>query len=213
MYLRYIVILLLCTNLGLWIWQRELPSLPSISELTEAVDSDELDPSVPTIDVIMHANDESTQCSSFGPLRTPLEQQRAVDRIRAFAQTVWIRDSRSVVERGWWVHMPPMPSRAQALKLVDSIAEAGIDDYFVVTAGEMENTVSLGLYADEVVARERLEHIQNQGFEEAELGLRREPEPRYWVDYRLNPERRDLGRILLRAFPEAVRVNIPCPGT
>ena len=131
MYLRYAVILLLCLNMGLWIWQKQLPSLPSISELTEAQENDVLDPAVPTIDVIMHANDESTQCSSFGPLRTQLEQQRAVGRIRTFAQTVWIRDSHSVVERGWWVHLPQKPNRAQALKLAEEIATAGIDDYFV----------------------------------------------------------------------------------
>jgi len=212
MLLRFAVIVLLTANIGLWIWHKQLNELPELSSLGQQPETPSVPANVPSIDVVLHASDESTQCSSFGPLRTQLEQQRAVDRIRTFAQTVWIRDSRSVVERGWWVFMPAEDNRNLALKQAEAIAEAGIDDYFIVTAGDMENTISLGLYADEKHARERQAIIQGRGFD-AEIGLRREPEPRYWVDYRLDPNRRDLGRILLRAFPEAVRVNIPCPGS
>lgn len=212
MFLRFLVMLMLTGNLGLWIWQQQLPLLPLPPDPQLDQPQSDTDPGVPSIEMVMHAGDEASQCSSFGPLRTPLEQQRAVERIRTFAQTVWIRESRSVVERGWWVYLPPVTTRAEALKQAEQIAEAGIDDYFVVTAGDMENTVSLGLYSEEAKARERQARIQAQGFD-AGIGLRREPEPRYWVDYRLDPQRRDLGRILLRAFPEAVRVSIPCPGS
>jgi len=211
MLLRFFVILLLTANLGLWIWQRQLPAIPTPPNAVPASELSDTEPGTPSIELVMNSGDDSSQCSSFGPLRTPVEQQRAVERIRAFATTVWMRESNAVIERGWWVYLPPGASRTEALKQVEQVAAAGIDDYFVVTSGDMENTVSLGLFSHEANARERLARIQSKGFD-AGIGLRRVPEPRYWVEYRLDPQRRDLGRILLRAFPEAVRASIPCPG-
>lgn len=211
MILRLTAVLLLVANMGIWAWLAQAkppPPLPVVKPVTEQPATD---PGVPGIEMIGVDSGDIRQCFTFGPLRTSLEQQRAIERIRSFAATVWMRQTRATVERGWWVFLPPVASRVEALDQAESIASAGIDDYFVVTSGDMENTVSLGLYSDEDNARRRQAEIQAQGFN-AEIGLRREPEPRYWVDYRLNLQRRDLGRILLRAFPEAMRIRTPCPG-
>ncbi|GAB4184371.1 MAG: hypothetical protein Tsb002_07320 [Wenzhouxiangellaceae bacterium] len=212
MLLRISVILLLTANLGLWAWLEQLPPVPPPPASAQETRLQATVDGIPGIDPVIPQPAENSQCYSFGPLRTPLEQKRAIERIRTFAATVWLRQSEAVVERGWWVYLPSVGDREAALEQAEQIAAAGIDDYFIVTAGDMENTVSLGLYADEDNARQRQQRIKNQGFD-AGIGLRREPEPRYWVDYRLDPRRRDLGRILLRAFPIAVRVPIPCPGS
>ena len=82
MFLRAIAILLITANLGLWMWQRQLPPPPKAPQPKAEQTISDVDPGVPSIEMVMHVGDESSQCSSFGPLRTPLEQRRAVERTR-----------------------------------------------------------------------------------------------------------------------------------
>lgn len=148
------------------------------------------------------------QCFSIGPLPSLLAQQRAEDRLRPVASQVRSRQTVSERDRGWWVYLPAA-SRSQALDLTRQLAERGMEDFFVVTRGDMENVVSVGLYENVANARARQRQVREAGFD-AQMEIRRESTPQFWVDYRADPGLEAPWRFIIEASPGAQHRPIPC---
>ncbi|MFP4209147.1 MAG: SPOR domain-containing protein [Wenzhouxiangella sp.] len=148
------------------------------------------------------------QCFSIGPLPSLLAQQRAEDRLRPVARQVRARQTVSERDRGWWVYLPA-GSRGQALDLTRQLTEQGLDDFFVVTRGAMENVVSVGLFEQVDNARARQRQVRNAGFN-AQLEVRRESTPQFWVDYQAEPGVETPWRFIIEASPDAQHRAIPC---
>lgn len=155
------------------------------------------------------AAEGADQCFTIGPMSSLLQQDRAMDRLRPFAESVRARQTRADRDRGWWVYLPPVSERQDALDLARRLADAGVEDYYVVTSGEMENTLSLGLYERQENARRRRGRIRALGFD-AQMSVRREEAPQFWVDYRIAAGERSPWRFILRASPGAKHFEIPC---
>ena len=112
-----------------------------------------------------------------------------------------------VIRRGYRVFLPSPGSREAALGLARQLSARGLSDYYVVTAGEAQNSVSLGLYRDENNARARLDQVRAQGFD-AQLEPRNDELPKYWIDVDLP---RGAGwRELLGRQGEVGSTPIPC---
>ncbi len=169
------------------------------------------DPRVPRL-VLLHerppAEVETIECFTIGPLNSLLAQQRAQDRLRADAAQVRGRQTSLTRDLGWWVYLP-VGSRSDALAATRELAEAGMEDFFVMTRGEMENLVSVGLYEDIDNARGRQRQMQARGFN-AELETRRESVPQFWVDYRREGNGDSAWQFILEASPGAQHRPIPC---
>jgi len=170
------------------------PALPELALVTEIAQAEQ-DP-------------DAELCYSIGPLATLLSQQRAEDRLRPFASAIRTRQTSADSDRGWWVFLPT-GSRAEATSLSRELAERGVEDYYVVTSGAMENNVSVGLYERIENARARQTRIRAMGFN-AQLEVRRESIPQFWVDYRIAPDERSPWRFIVRASPGAQHREIPC---
>jgi len=171
-----------------------------------------LDPGLPSVDLVETPGSEEGRstpaCYTIGPLPTLLAQQRASDRLAPFAAQLRTRQTEADRDRGWWVYLPAS-SRNQALDLTRELAERGVEDYYVVAGGTLENAVSVGLYENLDNARERQQRIRALGFD-AQLEVRREAVPRFWVDYRVEPGDSPPWRFIVRASPGAQRVQVPC---
>jgi hypothetical protein len=67
----------------------------------------------------------------------------------------------------WWVHVPPLPSRAEAERRAREIEEAGVTDVRVVADGERwRNAISLGIFksgeaANAYLARMKEAQVRN----------------------------------------------------
>ena len=147
-------------------------------------------------------------CYTIGPLPTLLAQQRAEDRLSPFVSSLRLRQTNADHDRGWWVYLPAN-NRSEALQLTRELAEADVEDYYVVAGGQMENSVSVGLYENIDNARRRQSRIRALGFN-AQLEVRREIVPQFWVDYQVEAGEDPPWRFILRASPGAQRVSIPC---
>ena len=79
----------------------------------------------------------------------------------------------------YWVIFPPLPSRAAAIAKLAEFAAAGIRDAFAVKDGPWTNALSLGLYANEELARRRAREVEDKGV----LGTRIELQPKQGTDY------------------------------
>lgn len=206
---RILAIVLILANLGLLFTYLFSPN---------TVDSNRpelppLDPSLPWLDLVAEVTQadgprDGDLCNTIGPLPTMLSLQRAEDRLRPFASSIRTRQTTADSDRGWWVFLPT-GSRTEAMSLTRELAERGIEDFFVVTSGPYENTVSVGLYENIDNARARQSRIRAQGFN-AQMEVRRESVPQFWVDYRVGPDDRSPWRFIVRASPGSQHREIPC---
>jgi hypothetical protein len=188
---RILVILLLAMNIGVAVWwslrpdyeprrhaatEPAVPTLELLSELDIAASEAELaeapQPIAPTVDAV---------CQRLGPFLTQADLRRAVGALTPAVQRIQFRETRALARRGYWVYMPPQANREAALATARELASRGLRDYYVVTAGDRQNTISLGLFRELANARQRQSDVQAMGFS-AELGERTEDIPQYWID-------------------------------
>ncbi|MFN2332910.1 MAG: hypothetical protein ABR550_00600 [Wenzhouxiangellaceae bacterium] len=169
-------------------------------------------PAVPQVQMVADAFRRSSgsepRCYSIGPLATPVQQSRAEDRLRPFANRIRLRTTHADRDRGWWVFVAAA-SRAAAIELAQRLAERGVEDYFVVADELLPDAVSLGLYEQADNARARLAQIRRLGFD-AQMTVRREDIPQFWVDYQIDPGQRSPSSFILRSAPGSVQFEIPC---
>lgn len=121
-------------------------------------------------------------CFSLGPFTNQSDLARAFNVIAPHIARSRQRQSVEMRDRGWWVYLPAVASREMALDQARQLARDGIKDYYVVTTGEDENTVSLGLFGSEANAARRRDALITLGYP-AEMELRREETRLYWLDY------------------------------
>lgn len=172
-----------------------------------------LDESLPRLELVAELSEGPQaagveRCYTIGPLPTLLSQQRAEDRLRPFASDMRTRQTSADSDRGWWVYLPAS-NRAEATSLSRELAERGLEDYYVITSGAMENSVSVGLYSSIDNARARQARVRGLGFN-AQLEVRRETIPQFWIDYRIDPEERSPWRFIVRSSPGSQHREIPC---
>lgn len=128
-----------------------------------------------------NANALSYTCMALGPFATQEDLRIARNALNAQVQRMRARQEQTTQSRGWWVHLPPSPNHAAALAQARQLGARNIQDYFVVSAGDNQNTVSLGLFKDPANARKRRDEIVAAGFQ-VQMNERTETVPEYWLD-------------------------------
>ncbi|PKM09170.1 MAG: hypothetical protein CVV14_01225 [Gammaproteobacteria bacterium HGW-Gammaproteobacteria-4] len=121
------------------------------------------------------------QCYSIGPFAALDDAGRISALIESALQRQQVREVRSSEVRGYRVYLPAFPTRQEAMDAARMLQEKGLRDYYVVTAGEQENTVSLGLFRDLANAESRREQVRGFGFE-PRLEPRLQELTRWWLD-------------------------------
>ena len=193
---RSIVVLLVCMNLavGLWWFVHEAPVdappppletgvgglvLLGEAELPDMPDAAEL-AGVPL------PMPERPACMSLGPFGTPAELRAAMNALTPLAARIQYREVPATEVRGYRVFLSAAASREEALAAARQLAARGVRDYYVVTAGDQENTVSLGLFRDLANAEKRRDELSVQGFT-AVLEPRTEDAAQWWIDLAAEP--------------------------
>lgn len=130
-------------------------------------------------------------CQSLGPFETESDMRRAMELLTPQTARIQFQENSVDTPRGYWVYLPAYSDRDAALKTARQLNAAGVRDYYVVTAGDHENTVSLGLFRERANAQRRQAQIAALGFP-ARLEERTEVQRRYWVEYELSSGAPDL---------------------
>jgi cell division septation protein DedD len=196
---RLLVLLLLAANLGVGAWlfltprvvvpapvaadpgvaplvllsEREGATSPGAEELTAAPEAADA------------ARDD--RCLSLGPFPTQSDLRRAVNALTPAVKRTRTRESRTTQSRGFLVYLPAPASREQALSVARELYGRGVRDYYVVTAGGQQNTISLGLFRDRNNAERRRAEIAAMGFTPA-ITERLEELPVYWLDFAVSKD-------------------------
>jgi hypothetical protein len=88
---------------------------------------------------------------------------------------------------GYRVYIPALEGRDAALDAGRKLAAKNVKDYYVVTSGAQENTISLGLFRDLANAEARRDAVRAAGFD-ARLEPRLDDAQQYWIDVAVAPD-------------------------
>jgi len=73
---------------------------------------------------------------------------------------------------GWWVHIPPLASKAEVEKKAGELRNLEVTDFFVVQEGVSRSAISLGVFSSEKGAQDRLAELKSKGVRSARVAPR-----------------------------------------
>lgn len=191
MLVRALIVLLACMNIGVGVWWavhreplvRMLPATePGVASLTLLSESEQR----PIADAAEMASDPESlapdsACMSIGPFSTPADLRRAMNALLPSAERIQFREVAAVALRGYRVFLPAAGNREQALQTARALSARGVTDYYVVTAGEQQNTISLGIFHALENATNRHDALAALGYNPT-VEARTEQAPQWWID-------------------------------
>lgn len=121
-------------------------------------------------------------CAALGPFTTTADMRASMQTLTPHVARIQYRTEQVSQSHGFWVYLPATATREAALAEARTLSGKGIHDYYVVSAGDAQNTVSLGLFDDAANAQSRAAQLQKLGFK-ARVKQRIDTEPAYWIDY------------------------------
>lgn len=107
---------------------------------------------------------ESKLCWQMGPFTDEISAKQIEFRLSE-AQTKFHRYREDVAKPSlWWVYLPPLADRNQALALLRRLQSKKIDS-FLVTKGEHKNAISLGFFSKASTAEQQLALHKENGYQ------------------------------------------------
>ncbi len=199
MFVRVLFLLLLALNIGSACWLVFAPKPPQTPFVAT-------DPGVPELKLLSEQEVDTAaagaelagppesvadlahdDCRSIGPFPSQADVRNAMNALTPLVKRTRWRQQTITEARGDWVYLPAFKTREEALDAARALASKGVHDYYVVTAGDQQNTVSLGLFRDAGNAERRRAEIAALGFH-PQLVARTEDLPEYWLDFATDPD-------------------------
>jgi hypothetical protein len=192
MFPRALVLLLVVMNLGVLAWwslhanahpapiPATDPGTPSLVLLSES----ELAHQKGSSDEMAAAPEPTSatpRCETIGPFASPADVRRAMDALAPLVGRIQQRQATGTQATGYRVYVSALANRDAALEAARQLASKGMSDYYVVTSGDQQNTISLGLFQDLANATQRRDQIRKLGFD-ARLDPKVGDVVQYWVD-------------------------------
>jgi hypothetical protein len=187
--LRIVVITLVVANLLLIAFQG---SQPVDQQKTMSSQAEPEDTNIPTIHLFGElAQDEALmtgnrQCFSLGPFYASEDMAEIRTKLQEVASRVYERQTQALVEKGYWVFMPPYVSLLEANRALLSLQALGLKDIGIVYQGDWANSISLGYFLRQENALKRKKGLEDKGYEPL-MRVQRQTEIRYWLDYEQAP--------------------------
>jgi hypothetical protein len=196
MLLRALILLLACMNIGVaswWLLHHEAQARPlpategGIATLTLYSESDRTAETLaPVTTVTAPSVSVDSVCQSLGPFETAASLRKAMDALLPKVERIQFREVGAMALHGYRVYLPAAADRAQALATARALSAKGIADYYVVTAGDQVNTVSLGIFRELDNASKRRDEVVALGYN-AVVEPRTEPVKQWWIDLAAAP--------------------------
>jgi hypothetical protein len=211
--LRILVISLFVTNLLLLGFKSSTPATQPKTVEKQAVVEDSGIPTIYLFSEIMENRDlmsGNRRCFSLGPFHSIEERVDVYTRLLDLSISIDERETQALVEKGYWVFMPPYSSLLEANRALLTLQALGLEDVGVIFEGEWENAVSLGYFLRQENALRRKKGLEERGHE-PRIRVQRQSESRYWLDYEQDPGS-DLIALDMQNRPnDFMQRALPCP--
>lgn len=217
MFIRLLLLILLAANIGVATWlvlaQRQptprLPlSDPGVPPLVLLAERDRA-PRAASREAARPAARRNAVCTSLGPFDTQSDLRAAMNALTPVVDRIQFREGARTQSYGHIVFLPAQPSREAALAYARQLSSRGVRDYYVVSSGDQQNTISLGLFRDIANAERRRAELAAMGFD-AEIAERTEARPEYFLDYSHGGSQSVDWRTIVPGARRLTARNIPC---
>lgn len=91
------------------------------------------------------ATKKDALCWAVGPYPVELDAKHLYARMLAMDMPARVESQSVVIKEEFWVYLSPLANRKQAMRKLKELQKRKIDS-FVITEGELENGISLGLF-------------------------------------------------------------------
>ncbi|MEM7404910.1 MAG: SPOR domain-containing protein [Pseudomonadota bacterium] len=102
-------------------------------------------------------------CYSVGPLTGQADREAVSAWLAALGAEAVLREDELRELARYWVHVPPLPTRAEAQQFVQRLSREGVSDMHVIRRGNMANAVSLGVYSRKAHLDRRVANLEKLG--------------------------------------------------
>ena len=186
-----------------------LDATPALILLTER-DANAMQETAQLATLKTTAGQAEFRCSRVGPFESRDLTAELLAKLTPLTNAAQVSEQEELEIRGYWVHLPPFADREAALTAARQLSAAGVRDYYVVTAGENENSISLGLFRDAINADKRMRQVSALGFYPKRIE-RGDNITRYWIDYQATAS---AAPAIRSALPQSMAVSaVVCAGT
>lgn len=211
--LRIVVITLFVANVLLLGFQasKKPPVKETVTASVEMADS-----SVPTIHLFSELMEDqglmngNRQCFTLGPFHSSDDKDETFTRLLDFVVTIQERETQALVEKGYWVFLPPFESLLEANEVLLSLQALGLKDIGVIYDGERRNSISLGYFLRQENALRRKKGLESRGYKPS-IRVQRQAESRYWLDYEQVPGSALLTLDMQNRPNDFMQRAMPCP--
>ncbi|MBP5988001.1 MAG: SPOR domain-containing protein [Azonexus sp.] len=148
------------------------PSLPSVTEPAAADIAKEPARETSSEEVAVKPAEHPPVCLAWEHLSAADADRLAAVLTGKFANFKVSRRVIAAEGNGWWVHVPPLASKAEADKKAGELKQLEISDFFVVQDGPSRFAISLGVFSSEKGAQDRLADLKAKGVRSAKVGPR-----------------------------------------
>lgn len=211
--LRIIVISLVVANLLLLGFQSSTPTVKPEARPAPAVVKDS---GIPTIHLFSEMMQDqglmsgNRHCFTIGPFHAVADWDDVHMRLQKVATRISERQTEALVDRGYWVYMPPYPSLLEANEALLSLQALGLEDVAIIYDGEWKNSISLGYFMRQENAQRRKKALEDRGFKPM-MRIQRQSEPRFWLDYEQEPGSGLVELDMQNRPNDFMQRPVPCP--
>lgn len=118
-------------------------------------------------------------CWAVGPYPVELDAKHLYARMLAMDINAKVEPQSVVIKEEFWAYLPPLANRKQAMRKLKELQKRKVDS-FVITEGELENGISLGLFAKQESVDRLLERLKEKNINASVKPLKR-TRNQYWV--------------------------------
>ena len=210
---RIIVISLLVANLLLLGFHSNEPASDPETRVTRTEDRDSNIPTIHLFNEMIRDQDllsGNRRCFSLGPFHSSEDKDETHTRLLEVSTHINERQTQALVEKGYWVFMPPYKSMLEANEELFSLQALGLKDISVVYGGDWKNAISLGYFMRQENAARRKKNLEDRGYEPL-MRVQRQAEPRYWLDYEQTPGSGLIALDMTNRPNDFMQRALPCP--
>ena len=211
--IRILVISLVVANLLLLGFQS---SRPAIRQETTVTPAPVRATGIPTIHLFSEMMkdqgllSDNRQCFTLGPFHLSGDMDDVRGRLQDVSIRISERETEALVEKGYWVYMPPYATLLEANKELLALQALGLKDVGIIYDAEWKNAISLGYFLRQENAQRRKQDLEQRGHKPV-IRIQRQTEPRYWLDYEQNPGAALVALDMQNRPNDFMQRPVPCP--
>ncbi|MGH8245575.1 MAG: hypothetical protein ACREUU_03985 [Gammaproteobacteria bacterium] len=123
-------------------------------------------------------------CFTFGPLAEETQAVWLGDWFRNRRAEVAVRATTDPDRQLFWVYLAPEGSRASALAILDELQKGGVGDMRLISRGNLQNAISLGLFTSQAAVNSRLSELERKGYHPVVVPYA-DAQRIFWLDVRV----------------------------